>query len=131
MLLYNHKEIEFGVLGDLPYSIWQHSLGHLCGYVGVPRSHPWYGLFCDNIDVRVHGGLTYCGEELPKRNRLKPYPHDTRLAIWWIGFDCAHAGDLVPGSRLRGGVYRDRDYVFKQIERLVEQVVVELQKCNR
>lgn len=51
-------------------------LGNLCGYVGVPSSHPWYGLvygecvrgctdeYCghcpDNL-TDVHGGLTFSG----------------------------------------------------------------------
>jgi hypothetical protein len=55
--------LEHGILGDFPYAIWEHdSLGHLCGYLGVPPAHPWYGLMVSDTatdDIRVHGGITY------------------------------------------------------------------------
>lgn len=33
--------------------------GNWCGYVGVPREHPYYGQSSSEPDVDVHGGLTY------------------------------------------------------------------------
>lgn len=55
--------------------------GHLCGYVKIPEDHP---LFKSCIDLDCHGGISYneCNEE------------------HWVGFDCAHSGDLVPTSAL-------------------------------
>lgn len=36
------------------------SLGHWCGYVGVPPEHPWAGHTYDSdVEVDVHGGLTF------------------------------------------------------------------------
>ena len=60
---------------------------HRCGYVQVPVDHPWYGedYYADSgdIDIDVHGGLTFSGQ---------PVGIDHG---WWFGFDCAHLGDGV------------------------------------
>lgn len=70
--------------------------------------------------IDVHGGLTYAADHCPKRE-----PNGD----WWFGFDCAHAGDLVPGysdiglGMLGGGdVYRDEVFVRAECERLAEQL---------
>ena len=59
-------------------------LGHRCGYVYVPYWHKQYEVDYDDIPVKCHGGLTYSDHRLMD----KEYPG------WWIGFDCAHAGDM-------------------------------------
>ena len=107
-------------------------LGHWCGYVGVPREHPAYGKSYNDVDVEVHGGLTYaakCEGEIC-HVPAPGMPDD----VWWLGFDCAHAGDLGPGLRatLRSldvpenpffrDVYRDLPYVRREIEQLAEQL---------
>ena len=33
--------------------------GHLCGYVGLPEGHKFFGKDYDAIEAHVHGGLTY------------------------------------------------------------------------
>lgn len=53
--------------------------GHLCGYLKIPKDHPYYQE--KNIDIDCHYGLTF--------NKLILGDH-------WIGFDCGHAGDFVP-----------------------------------
>jgi hypothetical protein len=55
-----------------------------CGYVTVPKGHPFYGLDYDHDNLAgivAHGGLTYSDEGT-------------------FGFDCAHAGDFCPGVML-------------------------------
>lgn len=167
------------ILGDFPCAIVKHeSLGTLCGYIGVPPCHPWYGQDHDGIGrLHVHGGLTYHSHEqhghptqiaylqhkademdksssnLPnfyRRNldaakEAKPgpgYPCDTGQDVWWLGFDCGHLGDLVPGPDnppaesahlypLGGGEgsYKDEAYVRQEIEGLVRQAA-EAQRQN-
>lgn len=59
--------------------------GHLCGYLKIPKDHPWYDkhtIF--DFDCNVHGGITFA-----KFNESNEY---------WIGFDCAHSMDLIPTS---------------------------------
>ena len=51
-----------------------HPAGHRCGYVTVPAGHPCGGKGYNDIDVEVHGGLTYGNGAT-------------------FGFDCAHLYD--------------------------------------
>jgi len=65
------------------------AVGHRCGYVGVPPSHPAYNVRYMDYPlhrIRVHGGLTYSQSE-------PDYPIPTKPQLWWLGFDCAHIGD--------------------------------------
>ena len=85
------------------------SMGHRCGYVGVPVGHELYGVdydeAYDKLDDGVHGGLTYAGGS-------SDYPIESNL--WWLGFDCAHYGD---GKDLELA----KEY-FKEDENLVKQI---------
>ena len=56
--------------------------GHvaLCGYVKVPVGHPAHGKYYDDVDVSIHGGLTF--SQLSEDGT-------------WFGFDCGHAGDFI------------------------------------
>jgi len=65
-------------------------LGHLCGYVLLPKNHRLFEkeYFCEELeDLDVHGGITY-----------SDYSEDKKY--WVIGFDCAHFGDFDPASVL-------------------------------
>lgn len=72
--------------------IWRHpNLLHLCGYVGIPYGHVWYGQSYNDKgrppQPLVHGGVTFSGR----------MPETKGRAVWWVGFDCGHAGDMSPG----------------------------------
>jgi hypothetical protein len=117
-------------------------MGHLCGYVGVPPSHPLFGKSCnapDDVwelterqkfwkihvngikeyllaDIEVHGGLTFAdawSEDDPN---------------FYFGFDCAHAYDLSPkikdltAKKSFQEVYRDWAYVKTEVESLAKQL---------
>lgn len=95
-------------------------IGHLCGYVGVPSGHPAFGKDYDNVDVDVHGGLTYAGHNAPNQD------HDR---YYWLGFDCAHAGDLCPAIVAwqhdgygKDVVYRNLAYVTAECQSLAKQL---------
>lgn len=70
-----------------------------CGYVGIPTNHPFFEKNYDEIDISVHGGLTFS---------------DYMDGIWFIGFDCAHVGDNIK--------IQDIDYVTKEIENMSKQI---------
>ena len=84
-------------------------MGNWCGYVGVDKDHPLHGIDYDtvNLNVEVHGGLTYSTEE---------------NGIWWLGFDCAHHRDLLPSSPRSGGTYRTIGFTKEQTMVLAEQL---------
>lgn len=94
------------------------SLGHLNGYVGIPKMHWAYGKHYDEIeDIEVHGGLTYSS------HRLSCIDESVFGEMWWFGFDTAHAGDkrvMTPEDTMYfylndNDVYRDFNYVKQQV----------------
>lgn len=94
--------------------LWRNRFGAWCGYVGVAQSHPAYDVGYESLEaaIDVHGGLTYAERRSD--------------GLWWLGFDCVHAGDLAPMlsapfSR-RGEVYRTKDYARAETERLARQL---------
>ncbi len=105
-------------------------MGFWCGYVGLPPEHPLYGKDYNQVeethDIRVHGGLTYsalCNEAIGICHKPAPgEPED----LFWLGFDCAHGGDLEPAIRALGfgfhAVYRDLEYVKQECEQLADQL---------
>jgi hypothetical protein len=72
--------------------------GNWCGYVAVSTGHPvfevGYADVPDGVDC-VHGGLTYADHcngpicHVPREGQ----PDD----VWWLGFDCGHGGNYMPG----------------------------------
>jgi hypothetical protein len=64
-------------------------MGYRCGYVRLPKGHPWHSKdYCDvDREVNVHGGLTFGEADTPCDGEGKD-------DAWWIGFDCAHSRDL-------------------------------------
>lgn len=70
--------------------------------------------------IEVHGGLTFYG--IP-RHRQK---YDGRR---WLGFDCAHAGDAIPGFKQFGlgedpdAVFADESYVEGHCRKLADQLI--------
>ncbi len=87
-------------------------LGAWCGYVSVPEGHPLYGAHYDDVNVDVHGGLTYGDTSKFKGPG------------WWFGFDCSHFGDLIPylAGRITGAEYRTVAFAEKETRRLAEQI---------
>lgn len=59
-------------------------LGHRCGYVEIPKGHELFEKDYEDIDVQVHGGLTYANHYVAPEGETEN---------WWIGFDCAHYMD--------------------------------------
>lgn len=101
--------------------------GALCGYVGVPESHPLFGKDEYGIDVDVHGGLTFSGRCGSQEDEGKGICHPKEGAanetVWWLGFDCIHFRDLNPARRNYGEEeYRDFPYVQREVTNLARQL---------
>lgn len=69
------------------YNYYILNLGtHPTAYVEIPEGHKLYGKHYDDIDIDVHGGLTYSDGYLgPIKDKN----------LWFIGWDYAHAGDYM------------------------------------
>lgn len=117
----------------------RNGLGSLCGYVGIPQGHSAHGKDYDNVEITIHGGLTYSQESQESGDPALGVCHvsssDQAESLWWLGFDCAHAGDVSPRhdnemrmlteifERSRGGdQYRDAEYVVQQVTSLARQL---------
>lgn len=76
--------------------------GVLCGYVGIPESHPLFGIHYLDEDFKgidVHGGVTFTDH------------WDDDKATWWIGFDYGHYGDTP-----------DEEIAIKEVEKFAKQL---------
>lgn len=84
------------------------------------------GLLPLDLVIAVHGGITWSAPRCELRGQ------SADRTEWLFGFDCGHAGDLVPGvaalllppnsNVFADSVYRDRDYVFGETSRLAAQL---------
>jgi hypothetical protein len=52
------------------------------GYVGVTKAHPAFGKDYDDLNIEIHGGLTFGADERPF-----DWKED---GLFWFGFDTAH-----------------------------------------
>lgn len=105
------------IVGDTP-AVALKNWGHAwCGYIGFPPGHSMFGeSYIDHYEdwPDVHGGWTYSdrAEHLDAIAGMS--------GLWWIGFDCAHSGDLLPGML---GYSKRRSWEsFKTIEYVAGQI---------
>ncbi len=91
----------------------------------------------------VHGSLTFSGECHHSDDPSKGICHldSSNDNVWWLGFDCSHAGDVSPkmdakirevmGRRERflDEEYRNFSYVIKEVESLAWQLK-EVERIN-
>jgi len=104
--------------------------GHLCGYVEIPKTHPFFEKNC-SFNLDIHGGITFSeGDE----------------KTWLLGFFCCHLGDIIPtnekfrnindklkelevilpiseklkNSPIFNPIYRNIDFVIEECKKLAE-----------
>jgi len=76
-------EAEWQHAGLKCYILKHPEMGAYNGYVILPAGHPDHGKGYDDIEVEVHGGLTYAAWESGRRNG----------GPWTVGFDTLHSQD--------------------------------------
>lgn len=93
-----------------PLRAWTHD-GILCavapsairgvnGYCRIPDQHPWANAAYEDLDVRVHYGLTYGNQ--PEFHFMQTIPARTREHTFgWIGWDTGHYDDCWTDAALR------------------------------
>jgi hypothetical protein len=99
------------------WKVLHNGLGFRCGYIYIPKDHPWFEKQYDDIPADVHGGLTYSqfDDLIPDK--------------WCIGFDCAHLGDkqdltlphTVPINLFEEDTIKTLPFVEKECLSLCEQ----------
>lgn len=102
--------------------------GHLCGYVGIPTTHPLHGFdhraIPASLGISTHGGLCYsaiCDEgptparrplarearricHAPRTAEYAKTRHATSYRVqdahaWWLGFACNQIYDIIPNDQ--------------------------------
>jgi len=101
--------------------------GYLCGYVRIPSEHHLHHKKFEDMKIDCHFGLTF-GEVSNGH---------------WIGFDCAHLGDIVPSlekwkenepiivqdikkykkDKKIKHTYKNIDFCKKQCKNIVDQLI--------
>ena len=91
-------------------------MGYWCGYVGIFPNHSLYEVLYPELEV--HGGVTYSN-----LSSIRDKMAEVKK-VWWIGFDCGHYDDYLPGfpELYSSANYKDIDYVIAELEHLIEQL---------
>lgn len=137
--------LEFESYGLPCLLVRQPHLGHWCGYAAVLPGHKYFKKRYSDIDVNIHGGLTY-SEHCQGHVCHVPKPGQPDN-VWWLGFDCAHSGDVSPGMRANLKAlsqvspypfptsphwekYRDIAYVKRQTKYLAKQLATKIPRAT-
>lgn len=84
------------------------------GYVLIPENNVLHGKHYDDIDVNIHGGLTF--SELVDNDMVEKWQLDrTDLGKWCVGFDTFHFRDCLSNW--------SKEQVQLEAERLREQLM--------
>lgn len=108
--------------------------GALCGYVGVPAANKNFEVEYDDVRsngewLEVHGGLTFSDKCKPSDDESTGICHAGDIAndiVWWLGFDCAHSGDILPKLDFSFSPldsYCNFDYVKREVTNLASMVI--------
>lgn len=104
-----------------------HLIGHLCGYVLIPKHYFFYGKNYDDPifnEIDVHGGLTFADK--PSREMIYLVKDS-----FYLGFDCAHYDDFSPFSTAFDSPlftfhsisdYKTIDFVKEECSKLARQL---------
>ena len=104
---------------------WILNLGtHPTAYVKIPESHKYYQKIYDDIDIDVHGGLTYSRDHLW-------ISESQRLDGWFIGWDYAHYDDYAGYYTKRdSSLYELNRWTTEEIREEVYKVCEQLRECE-
>lgn len=129
------KEMEYGkdrkievldtgyCLGFLYYIL---NLGtHPTAYIKIPKDHKYYGKDMDEIDLDVHGGVTYGSEGLY-------ISENQNIEGWFIGWDYSHYGDYLGYESIIPKIYRinGKKWTTKEMYEEVRQACYQLNEMK-
>lgn len=102
------------------------SAGYANGYVAIPKEHPLYGISYDDVDIDVHGGLTFAEKsevvnDLFDKNKTEYLESELPNGYWvlgigyWVfGFDTMHFMDNLDNC--------PREWCIAETNRLKQQL---------
>lgn len=87
--------------------------GYANGYVAIPPEHPLYGIHYNDVNIEVHGGLTF-SKHFCFFNTTTPELLDAKIPdnYWVFGFDTMHVSDTLESC--------PREYVINEVNILKE-----------
>lgn len=88
------------------------------GYVAIPEGNVLHGLGTIDLDLDVHGGVTWA-ESARNTSNVPEWVKDTD---WIIGFDTSHGGN--------NPLYHDKFYVELQTRKLIVELLLLEHKLN-
>lgn len=96
---------------------------HPTAYIKIPKDHKYYKKEYDEIDVNVHGGLTYSANDLY-------ISENEKIEGWFIGWDYAHYGDYVGYEKIMPIEIRtnDKKWTTEEIFEEVKEACYQIQK---
>lgn len=89
---------------------------HPTAYVKVPKNNKAFGKDYFDLDIDVHGGLTY------SKNELKFYKY-SRKYNWFIGWDYAHIGDYVLFALFPNDKKYTLDEIIEDCKSVINQLI--------
>lgn len=95
-------------------------------YIEIPTTHKLYLKHYDNINIDVHGGLTYSENYLWIDN-------ETKLEDgWFIGWDYAHYGDYIGYEKMYPIEMQteEKKWTTEEIQQEVLNVCEQLERLN-
>lgn len=102
-------------------------IGNLCGYVGIPKSHAYFGKDADAVGmpIVIHGGVSYADSSAD--DEVREIPVSPSEEVWWVGFGCNELRDAVPRYSSISPptimpTYKNINFVIRQIWALAVQL---------
>ena len=102
---------------------------HPAAYIRIPKNHKYYKKDYDEIDLYVHGGLTYSDNHLW-------IGENEKIDGWFIGWDYGHYGDYLGyeemfSVKLRtNGKKWTTEEIFKEIKEACYQIMKGDTECK-
>ena len=99
---------------------------HPTAYIKVPKNSKYYGKDIGEIDLNVHGGVTYANDYLYVSEKQK-------INGWFVGWDYGHYGDYTGYEELFPQNIRccGKKWTTKEILKEVKEACYQVQESRR
>ena len=93
--------------------------GYANGYVAIPKEHPLYGKDYQDVNIAIHGGLTFSEKservnDWSNKNDMEYLDGELPDGYWVFGFDTLHYTDNIDN--------RPREWCVAETKRLKQKL---------